>query len=385
MSLQLQDDGVHHYTTIDVAQGVTLTFLHNSKNTPVCLLATGDVNILGIINIAGLTGRVGASPQAGLPGSEALGGPGGFPGGIGGIAVFNGGTGIGTSGGGPGGGAASLDSSPVGNIGRAGNGGSHFTAGVIGSGNAEPTAPTYGDARLLTVSGGSGGGGGNVHITSASTTDGPGGGGGGILIASSTQITINGSINANGGSGHGASGFAGGGYAGSGGGAGGGAGGTIRLMSNTVGGTGNMTANGGGGFSGGLGRIRVEAFNVSGTLVQNSSPPPASSTPTIVKFDPGSIPTIQITAIGGQSVSQPPSGSTTSPDVTIPAATSNPVEITIATTNVPDGAVIKLRIVLENGAIVTADSEPVANNATTASVDLSTGVGVIYATADFEP
>ena len=44
-TLQLPPDGIFHCTTITVAQGVTLNFSNNALNTPVYLLATGDVTI----------------------------------------------------------------------------------------------------------------------------------------------------------------------------------------------------------------------------------------------------------------------------------------------------------------------------------------------------
>ena len=45
MTLTVQEDGVHNYTTIDVANGATLRFSPNSLNTPVIFLASGDVTI----------------------------------------------------------------------------------------------------------------------------------------------------------------------------------------------------------------------------------------------------------------------------------------------------------------------------------------------------
>ena len=384
MSIPLPDDGILEYTTINVANGATLTFGHNDDNTPVILLASGDVTIDGTINLNGQHGLGVNEAQAGAPGSEAQPGPGGFPGGIGAIPVFKGGSGIASPGGGPGGGAASLDPSGNGALGRAGNGGSHFSAGGIGPGNAETVAPTYGDLRLLTLSGGSGGAGGGCVITSTTDADGPGGGAGGgaILIASSTAITVNGAINARGGTGSGAAGFGGGGVSGS----GGGAGGTIRLMANTISGSGSMNVTGGDGAgAGGNGLVRLEAFSIAGNLASNTDPSPIQSPPTVMVLDPADIPTIRIDTIGGVSVVDPATGDTDSPDVTVPGATSNPVDIGIVTANIPDGAVINLRIVHLDGTITTVQSTPVSSNAATASANLNTGVGVIYASADFNP
>ena len=67
--------------------------------------------------------------------------------------------------------------------------------------------------------------------------------------------------------------------------------------------------------------------------------------------------------------------------MTIPNATANPVEIVISTSNVPDGAIVKLRLTLEDGSTVEVDSTAVSSNSATASVDLAVGSGVLYATA----
>src|SRR5581483_11153889 len=49
----LPPDGVLNYTTVMIPAGVTVTFQPNSSNTPVTLLAQGDVTISGSINVSG--------------------------------------------------------------------------------------------------------------------------------------------------------------------------------------------------------------------------------------------------------------------------------------------------------------------------------------------
>ena len=356
--LPVQEDGVHNYTTINVGASATLSFKNNSRNTPVIFLATGDVTINGAIDLRGDSGRSYGDPRAAQPGNEAVPGPGGFPGGLGAQPVINGGSGIGTSGGGPGGGQAANDPSPdVNGRGRGGNAGSHFTAGAIGAANANPAAPTYGDVRLLALSGGSGGAGANAVYGSPTTLHGSAGGAGGAAY----QPTGEGS-NA----------------------AGSGAGGAIRLMANSIEGTGALYAKGSaGGVAGGDGEVRLEALLITGP--SNIDVVPQSSIPSAVALAPGSQPTVRITSIAGIAVPDPPTGSTATPDVTIPTATSNPIQIQMQTTNVPDGSTIHLRIVLGNGDILTVNSNPVASNAATAEATLPKGVGVLYATATFGP
>ena len=74
--LPLPADGILKYTTITVANGATLTFAKNALNTPVHLLATGDVQISGTIDV---------SSTAPVDGNGRLiggtGGPGGYDGG----------------------------------------------------------------------------------------------------------------------------------------------------------------------------------------------------------------------------------------------------------------------------------------------------------------
>ena len=52
-TLDLPTIGVFNYTTITVEQGATLSFNRNPLNTPVHLLAGGDVIINGTINVSG--------------------------------------------------------------------------------------------------------------------------------------------------------------------------------------------------------------------------------------------------------------------------------------------------------------------------------------------
>jgi hypothetical protein len=144
--IQVPESGVFNFTTVSIAPAepgnlgrpTILGFIPNQRNTPVTILAQGNVFIAGQIFLS----ASGQTP-----------GPGGFYGGNGGQAGF-----------GPGGGAAA-------------------------------TAGTWiGPLSLVPPVGGSGGGGGCVDAVNA-----PGGGGGGaIVIASSTLINVSGQIIADG-------------------------------------------------------------------------------------------------------------------------------------------------------------------------------------------
>jgi len=128
--VQLPESGILNYTTVNVPQGKLLRFALNSRNTPVVILAQGNVNVLGEISVTG-NGRIA--------------GAGGFYGGNGCQNGF-----------GPGGGIF----------------------------NGQSAGRWVGSISLIPIVGGSGGaGGGNCGQ--------PGGGGGGaIVIASSTNINL---------------------------------------------------------------------------------------------------------------------------------------------------------------------------------------------------
>src|SRR5690348_5650933 len=79
-TLQLTENGVFNFTTINIPTNVTIKFSRNAKNTPVVILATGTVSISGTIDVSGLNG----TPVLG-----GRGGPGGFNGGAGGPSVGN--------------------------------------------------------------------------------------------------------------------------------------------------------------------------------------------------------------------------------------------------------------------------------------------------------
>ncbi len=137
--IQLPESGILNYSTISVPSGKTLQFKSNPRNTPVILLAQGNVTIGGDV-------KLNANGQ--------LSGPGGFYGGPESFPGF-----------GPGGGTAS-------------------------SVNGRWVGPL----SLVPVVGGSGGAGGGIG-----GSQGVGGGGGGaIVIASSTSIIVTGFVYAQG-------------------------------------------------------------------------------------------------------------------------------------------------------------------------------------------
>lgn len=172
--LPVPSNGVFHCTTITIGASATLSFAPNELNTPVYLLAQGDVLIEGTIDVSGQNWNAGGR-----------GGPGGFAGGAPAKPDLPTGDGHG-----PGGGRGGISNSSV-DPGYPGNG--SFGA-VDARTSSTNNGRIYGNSLLVPLIGGSGGGG---------RPDGyiGGGGGGAILIASDTSIWLSGTIRARGGSG----------------------------------------------------------------------------------------------------------------------------------------------------------------------------------------
>ncbi len=312
----LPPDGILNYTTITIPAGVTVSFTPNAANTPVTMLATGDVSIAGTVNLDGTKGTFGIVSQGFVPGKP--GGPGGFAGGAGGMGGLT--NTFGSPGLGPGGGL------PV----------TTNTSAQYGQYGASGTF-----VSLIPLFGGSGGAGGAQFNSSGTLITGePGAGGGGaIVIASTTKITIAGTgvITARGGD-HASAALTNFQQTG-----GVGSGGAIRLVAPQITNQGTLVAAGGRvqaqNFEvGGTGRIRAEAFvfgpfgitSPTASLANQPGPVTATSTPALVN-----LPTLAFTSVGGVAPPAAPTGSFTTADVTLPPATTNPVSVTLTATNTP--------------------------------------------------
>ncbi|MEW5850436.1 MAG: hypothetical protein AB2A00_16750 [Myxococcota bacterium] len=269
MTIDLPPDGVLRYTTITI-NGGTLRFRKNSLNTPVYLLATGDVYIAGSIDVSGNSGSATAGGE---------GGPGGYNGGhptYGGLPAG--------AGHGPGGGAPGDASGGSTNMGGA-------AFGTTPTTSRPANGTVYGTPLLVPLVGGSGGGGSNVIGRS-----GGGGGGGAILIASNTKIDHRGAIHANGAYGnvdcslnysnHGS-------------------GGGVRLVAPVVTGGGYVYIRGSDCQNAGVGRIRIDTLNRA-ALNLNYHPWPAvqpvTSIGSFMMVFPENLPVLDIVEVAGTAV-----------------------------------------------------------------------------------
>ncbi len=164
LTLPGREDGVLNFTSITIPANATVSFKRNALNTPVFMAATGNINILGTINVSA---------------GGNLAGPGGGEGGIAGVGDVNcaapechlatDGGGVLGGNAGPPAAAGGIKSTP----GYAGSGGGMATPGLAAdparfSRSAPATAAlTQLPAPLV---GGSGGGGGGGWMFSASNS-----------------------------------------------------------------------------------------------------------------------------------------------------------------------------------------------------------------------
>jgi hypothetical protein len=351
LGLDKSGDNVFNFTTITIPAGVTIKLRASKlRNAAVTWLATGNVTIAGALDLSGAPGAVlNTNNAAALASLRVLPepGPGGYTGGLGSAG------GVGSqAGAGPGGGPAGMDAIGLYKCegGSASFIGTGVGAGFLGIG------PTYGSYLLVPLYGGSGGGGGGND----SVTDGVGGiggaGGGAIRIASTTQISVTGSINANGGT----FGSAAGTTAGCIGGAG--SGGAIHLVAPTILGTGTLTAVSGNSNGFGVGVTGIIRFSVNAatnTFAGSANPamiqsalylPPANSTL--------AVPSLTITKVNGVAVPPQASGQYLTPDITIAAV--GAVTVNIAAANIPLATVVTLRITASSGPDTTVSCTPLA-------------------------
>lgn len=272
---------VFKYSSVNIPAGVTVTFKNHGSRAPVVWLVNGDVTISGTARLDG--GGSDSSTVNNEPGA------GGFRGGLGSYAQ-----GANAAGFGPGGGTLGNNS---GNYGQGGY-----------------PVPTYGNKMIVPLIGGSGGSGAQGYNGYA--------GGGAILIAASGNAVLNGVISAS--------------SAGAYGNERGGSGGAIRLIADSISGSGALGA-----YGELFGRIRLEANhpNFTGSSFPgNGNPDQFSVTvppdPAVI-WAPVSFPTVKIANVGAQAAPADPRASFAfaSQDVNLPSTA--PVTITLQATNVP--------------------------------------------------
>jgi hypothetical protein len=332
-------DNIFNFTTINITGGITLRLSGRNLTGPIYWLASGAVNIAANIDLSGESGSNGGlSAQSVLP---AYPGAGGFAGGPGGTS-------------GPPNIAAQPGGGPLG--------------GAAGTASANGQSGGFtGNTFLIPLVGGSGGGG--QYVNGGTYGAGGSAGGGALMIASSTSITLSGSINANGGNVQTCA-------------AGGGAGGAIRLAAPVISGAASLTAVAQS-CTGGSGRVRIETGNYQCSCFINA-PYTITSTPNLYlpTVQPGSL---HVTSIGGVTVPASPTGSFSVPDTVI--NTGSPVSVVVQASQIPPGTTVTLQFVSENTGSFTATTSALSGSLTSssasASVTFPPGFTRGYATASW--
>lgn len=332
-------DNIYHFTTITIPTDLTVKLSAEKLGaTPVVWLASGDVQLDGIIDLKGED-----CGAASLARKSAVAGAGGFGGGLGSAEGLPA-----TPGFGPGGGTPCTEAFST-TITWGGAGG-HAVDGNVGQtcDTGGTGGEAYGNPFLLPLIGGSGGAG-STRLDALSIRGSAGGGA--LLIASSTKIlfgvfgTDGGDILADGG-------FCSDNVASR----GGGSGGAIRVIAPIIGGGYGTLIYARGRSGGSDGRIRIEAFEY--TLTSNSfSPQPTFGMPypgTV--FLPDSVPQVRVVSINGFPVPDSPTGNFILPDVVINAF--DPVTVEVEGRNVPLDKIVQLDIMPENAMLQTVYTGP---------------------------
>lgn len=312
--LQLPESGILNFTTVNVPSDKQLRFKNNSRNTPVTMLAQGQVTIAGAVDVSSVY-IFGSGVCGGT--FERL-GPGGFRGGL-------------PSGFGPGGGTVN-----------------------------QQNGRWIGPLSLVPIVGGSGGW--NI-----------GDGGGAIVIASSSSITVTGSVIANGSTLSSCGGPSG-------------SGGAIRLVANSITVPGILSACG---FSNNCGVIRIEAPDGQRNFTGNATPAVVLSTINPIVLS-SAAPLLTIASIGGFGVPSYSGSRFDTVDLLLPNQLSDPISIVITANNIPVGTQVEVRPV-RNSSNAAFNSGTLAgtfqNSTATATISGldRTAVTYLLATAVFDP
>lgn len=288
-TLQVPPSGVFHFTTVTIASGTTLSFVPNQRNTPVIVLAQGDVVMNGNARISVDAAGIAA-------------GPGGFYGGAERQAGF-----------GPGGGAPDVAGQWIGPL------------------------------SMVPVIGGSGGGG----QSNGSWVG--GGGGGAIVIASSASIQCSGNILARGWGGYGVAGGGSGGairlVANS-------FSGNCALNATGGQNFGSCCSGFAGGSTTNAGIIRIEAPTITytGTALPSAVTTLALNPQIIPTSTTASL---SVASIGGFPVLSDAGTRPGTVDVVLPRALTDPIALVVQGRNIPIGTAVSLNLSGSSGVTYT--------------------------------
>jgi hypothetical protein len=99
---------------------------------------------------------------------------------------------------------------------------------------------------------------------------------------------------------------------------------------------------------GSFGRVRIEAFtNTATATLIGIGIVPSVAQPTFVTLP--NAPTLTITSIAGVAAPASPTASFSTPDITLPAGTANPVTVALAASNIPPGTTVRVTVSGQTG------------------------------------
>jgi hypothetical protein len=359
VTLQVPPDGIFHCTTVTLGAGARLQFTPNIRNTPVYILATGDVQTLGVAYID-VSGKSPIGIAGGLPG------PGGFAGGAGSSNASPAGPGNG-----PGGGGRGIPGTANG---WGGNASFRIPHSVVFGQSGSP----YGNSLLIPLVGGSGGGG--APGANGQSGVGGAGGGGAILIASNTRVSgcppsVNSTLNITADAGFWA--LSGPNISG------GGSGGAIRIVAPiitnkfklSVAGISYNTSSGGHAYISN-GRTRIDAWDISGATFSGDG---VFATGSVMMVFPTPLPTLNVLKVATTVIAE---GATAPVIVSLPSG--SPPNQVVQVRAHHFGGIVPIRILLtpESGDPVKVDAtiDNTVNNPATVDIPvtmpLDTGVNV---------
>lgn len=323
--LSMPPSGVFNFTTVTIPAGCDVTFAPNSANTPVMILASGDVRISGMVRVDGdsVPARFGLRTP----------GPGGFPGG------FPGSDGLG-----PGGGINSVG---------------HESGTWVGPVSLVP--PVGGSGGFGPTSYGGGGGGGAIVIASSTRLDiqgtvsarGQGGlpypGSGGAIRLVSNEVNVGGTLNASGGSGG------------------------CYIWCFTA---------------GGAGIVRIEAPPAMRTFNGSSTPSALLADINPVLLPTSGTPSLTLTSIGGVPISSTAGSRVDTADVLLPTQMPEPIVLGVQAANIPVGTQVTASINGLSGSGITPGTLVGTDQLSTGSIQLSgldrTRLNYIFVTTTFD-
>jgi len=284
---------VFKYSSLNIANGTTVSFKNHGSRAPVVWLVNGNVTIAGTVNLNGANGIQGSTVLA-EPG------PGGFRGGAHGSSLAT----AGGPGFGPGGSNPHSDAR--------GSGGSYATLGKTAN-----IGRLYGNTLIVPLIGGSGGSD-QPYIYDIGNGC---GGGGAILIAASGTISLTGTITANGGNANESTD---------------GSGGAIRLVATALAGSGRLSALGN--DSGGEGRIRLETLSGGADLQMTPLSVIEQASDPVIIWLPETGPQCRIVSIGSNAAPADPRSELGPLPADIRFYSAAPVPVVIETKNVDTSA-----------------------------------------------